>query len=287
MQVKPHDQKVMILRGLPASGKSTYAKQLVATGFWTRVNKDALRAQLHNGKWSKGNETAIEEIRDAIILAALHHGKNVVVDDTNLALRHETRIRRLLRDFGFADVTVEIKQFDISVEECIKRDLARPNSVGEKVIRSMYNQFIRDIQKPQYLPGKEEVVICDLDGTLASFGNKNPYDRDFENDEPNQTLIEILTKLGKPVIITSGRNASYRKVTEQWLENHEVPYRELYMRRTGDNRKDCIVKREFYDCGIKNKYNVFAVFDDRKQMKTLWYELGLPVFGVGDPDANF
>jgi len=48
--------KVLILKGLPASGKSTYAKELVAKGNWKRINKDDLRAMLDCSKWSKANE---------------------------------------------------------------------------------------------------------------------------------------------------------------------------------------------------------------------------------------
>lgn len=293
MQVKPRDQKVMIVKGLPASGKSTYAKQLVATGFWVRVNKDDLRAQLHNGKWTKGNEKLIEQVRDAVILEGLRSGKNIVVDDTNLSPRHEARIRKLLKDNDFGDVTVEINMFVVPVEECIKRDLARPNSVGEKVIRSMYNQFIRDIPKPEYLPGKPKAVICDLDGTLALFGNKNPYDRDFINDVPNQSLVFLLNSIrtsdpsGTVIIVFSGRNGRYESKTRLWLFNSGVPYDRLFMRSKFDNRKDSILKKELYEEHVKDKFNVVAVFDDRPQVCTLWYELGLPLFKFGDPDSDF
>lgn len=37
--------KLLVLKGLPASGKSTYAKELVNKG-WKRVNKDDLRAMI-------------------------------------------------------------------------------------------------------------------------------------------------------------------------------------------------------------------------------------------------
>ena len=47
--------KLLILKGLPASGKSTYAKELVSKG-WKRVNKDDLRSMIDGGKWSKKNE---------------------------------------------------------------------------------------------------------------------------------------------------------------------------------------------------------------------------------------
>ena len=58
--------KLLMLRGLPASGKSTYAKELADKG-WIRVNKDDLRAMLNNSNWSKGNEKRVLKLRDDII----------------------------------------------------------------------------------------------------------------------------------------------------------------------------------------------------------------------------
>ena len=59
-----------MLKGLPASGKSTYAKKLANKG-WTRVNKDDLRAMLNDGKWSRSNEKFVLKVRDFIVADAL------------------------------------------------------------------------------------------------------------------------------------------------------------------------------------------------------------------------
>jgi predicted kinase len=288
--------KVLILKGLPASGKSTYARELVDRGNWVRVNKDDLRLQLHNSKWSKNKEKIVESARDAIIVTALKAGQNVVVDDTNFSPRHKRRITQVVDEVRHdlhTSIEIEEKFFEIDVEEAIARDAKRRpdivhKTVGAKIIRSMYNQFLRKRTSPPPAFG-EPVIIVDLDGTLALFGNKNPYERDFITDEPNLSVINILHGFYPkyPVIIFSGRSAKYREATELWLRMHNVPCSQLYMRTEGDNRKDSIVKREFYEQHIKGQYNVFAVFDDRLQCARLWYQLGLPLFRVGDPDADF
>jgi hypothetical protein len=41
------------------------------------------------------------------------------------------------------------------------------------------------------------------------------------------------------------------------------------MRAEGDDRKDWIVKKEFYD-EISKDYNVLGVFDDRDQVVAMW-----------------
>lgn len=125
--------KLMAMVGLPASGKTTESRRLVDNG-WVRVNKDDLRAMLHNSKWSGKNEAQVIAIRDAVIIDALKRGKSVVVDDTNFNESHIERFKQLAKEFN---ATFEKKFIDTPIEECISRDLARQNSVGEKVIRKM------------------------------------------------------------------------------------------------------------------------------------------------------
>lgn len=60
------------------------------------------------------------------------------------------------------------------------------------------------------------------------------------------------------------------------------------MRPKNDNRKDSVVKKEMFDKYIRDKYYIEAVFDDRLQVCQMWHnEIGLPLFRVGDPDADF
>jgi predicted kinase len=129
-------RSVTLTRGLPGSGKSTWAKQQVAANPETmvRVNKDDLRAMLHDSRWSEANEVLVEAARDALILAALRHGCDVIVDDTNLADRHLEHITVLVA--GLASVAVT-DFTHVPIDECIRRDKLRSRSVGEQVIRDM------------------------------------------------------------------------------------------------------------------------------------------------------
>src|SRR5579859_5121355 len=128
---------VIILKGLPASGKSTWAREQVEQypGRYKIISKDSLRAMLDCGKWSKGNEQFILKTRNMLILLALEEGYHVLVDDTNLHPKHLEAIRELVK--GKAEV--EVKDFtDVPLGTCIERDRHRPNYVGEQVIRRMY-----------------------------------------------------------------------------------------------------------------------------------------------------
>ncbi|MCF8783236.1 phosphatase domain-containing protein [Rhodococcus ruber] len=279
--------KLLMLKGLPGSGKSTYARQLVAASQYTRVNKDDLRAMLHNGAHSKARESAVLAIRDAVVVDALNRGQNVVVDDTNFAPKHEARLRQIAREKGAG---FSVKFIDTPVETCIERDLIRPNSVGHKVILQMYDQYLKPqpASPPQIDPELPTAVICDIDGTLARMVNRGPYDTSkYLDDAKDDTVHFAFSRLsdGATRIICSGRSAEFRADTARWLYKHGISYDLLLMRPEGDRRKDCVVKRELYEQHIQGKYNVRVVLDDRNQVVDMWRdELGLKCFQVAPGD---
>jgi len=133
--------RVTMTKGLPASGKTTWAMTQIkrSNGTLKRVSKDDLRAMLDGGKWSGANEKFILTARDRLILAALEAGHSVLVDDTNLAEKHRLHIQELVR--GKAEVVVQ-DFTDVPLETCLERDRERPNSVGERVIRRMYRDYL-------------------------------------------------------------------------------------------------------------------------------------------------
>lgn len=283
--------------GLPSSGKSTWSKQYQAEHPDTvRVNKDELRAMLHDGQHSKGRENLVLKVRDSIINQALCDGHDVIVDDTNFHPKHRQRLEQLAELYK---AVVEVKDFtDVPLETCIERDLKRMNSVGERVIRKMHRQYLNATQeKVTYNPSLPDAIICDLDGTLAHFGDANPYDRDFSQDQINTSVKDILARFDyRALVFFSGRKEKFRAQTEQWLRKHgfsqgsfdfETIYYDLYMRPDNDNRKDVVLKEELYNEHVKGRYNVTMVIDDRLQVCRLWHRLGLPLFRVGDPDADF
>lgn len=285
--------KILMLKGLPASGKSTLAKKIVGgdihsmKGNWTRVNKDELRAMMHNSKHTKGNEAMVIKIRDEIITKALNAGHNVIVDDTNFNVVHEQRMYEIAKMYQKCEV--EIKFIDTPLEECIARDLKRPNSVGERVIRRMYNEnFSKErVAPPQIVKGLPHAIICDIDGTLAHMTGRSPYDwARVGEDTLDETIAKVLDMYdGDDIILLSGRDSVCRPETEEWLEKNGVEYDELYMRPEGNTEKDNLVKRKLYEDHIQGKYNVDFVLDDRNQVVKMWRdELGLKVLQVQDGD---
>lgn len=85
------------------------------------------------------------KIRDQIIWQALKEGKHVIVDDTNLQPKHVATLEALAPQVREQRGTCAfvVKDFtDVPIETCIEQDLKRPNSVGERVIRSMWREHL-------------------------------------------------------------------------------------------------------------------------------------------------
>jgi len=277
-------QTVTLLKGLPASGKSTRARELVALsgGKTKRVNKDDLRAMVDD-KFSKDKEKFILSLRDAAITSALSSGYSVIVDDTNLHPKHEQHIRELVHPI---EVLVDDSFLLVPMRECIRRDALRTNPVGKEVIRRMAKSL--ETPKKYFVEGLPSCVICDLDGTLALMGKRSPFDASTcEQDELNFPVAHFLRFLALEftVFYFSGREDKYVEPTLTWLRSHNLDFhKELVMRPTGNFDKDVLVKGRMFEEYIRGKFNVHVVLDDRNQVVENWRDLGLNVFQVNEGD---
>jgi len=288
-------KKVIIMRGLPGSGKSTYAKQLLNDfpNSYKRINRDELRMMLDNGITSKGNEKFVKQLRDILIIKALEAGKHVIVDDTNLSETNIVRINQLVHQFNKENkdsVSVEIKEMQTTLDDCIERDKNREKKVGEKVIRDMHRQFFPSDElysvQDKSLP---KAILCDLDGTLSLLNGRNPYDAsNCDQDGLNEAVAQVLKlfkEKGYAIILVSGREDKYRNPTLAFLEKHNIGYDQLLMRKSNDNRKDSIIKKEIFDNHIREKFYVEFILDDRNQVVDMWRkELKLTCFQVNYGD---
>lgn len=283
--------KMIIMQGLPASGKSTKAKEIVETGGnFVRINKDLLRTMLHFGKWSGKNEELTRHAARLLAEGFLLKGVNVIIDDTNLNPGTLQSWKDLAQ---MHDVKVEVLTMSTSMEECIKRDSGREDRVGRDVIVNMA------LQNGLYLTPKKGFVLCDLDGTLCDIkhrlhyleGAKKDWKGFFGGIADDIPRIEVLDKVlafereGYDIIFVSARPDDYREVTAQWLNNTfkgYIPHKTLIMRRSGDTRPDTEVKQQMLDTYFKDRSLIHRVIDDRPRVIEMWRANGLEVIDVGE-----
>lgn len=276
-------KKVIITRGLPGSGKSTWAKSIIKanSNSYKRINNDDLRAMVDCGHYSSANEKFINDLTDLFIMKAIADGKHVIVDNTNLNMKHINRITQLVK--GFAQVEINDSFLQVPVEMCILNDLKRANSVGKDVIMDMYEKHVKKTEPITQNPDAPKAIIVDIDGTLAHMKGRSPYDWDRVGEDECDTIIkEIVNAYDNygVVIVMSGRDASCRAITEKWLNDNNIVWDTLLMREEGDMRKDSIVKRELFDTYIAGHYFIEYVLDDRQQVVDMWRDMGLKCLQV-------
>ena len=149
-------QELLILKGIPASGKSTFAKKWIEEDSGNRVivSRDAIRESLipnHHLVWytlpnRKQLEKLVTVIENTTINNALFLGFSVVVDATNLGdISRFKEILIVLNHQKGYNIDYSEKVFEITLEEVINRDIARRIAggryVGAEIITKMYNKF--------------------------------------------------------------------------------------------------------------------------------------------------
>lgn len=313
---------ITVLIGISGSGKTTLATTLCQKDKTVRVNRDDIRKQLigaltqdyYSRKDLKEMEKNVSYIQHMQIKHFLNHGYNIIIDNTHLEQKY---INEILDNYQHLS-DIELKFVITPLEECVERVKLRETGIKKwqfwkksnfdtSYIDKQHNKFQKLIVKyPQYtlfpqtnckyiIPqDAKHCIICDLDGTLCLYGNKNPYDRDFENDEVNEAVKQVLISYQKehpenPIFFFSGRNEKFRGQTNEFINKHfpkEFSY-SLVMRANDDMRKDTIVKQEMVQKYIANTYKVDFVMDDRLSVLELWEKLGIFAFNCNQSLKQF
>ena len=104
--------KLVILRGLPASGKSSWADEYIKEHpNFVKVEKDQIRKNgelFKGGQYvhKRGDESIVLKERDRLVREAFRQGKSVISSDTNLVQKHVTQLTNTAKQNR---PTVEIK----------------------------------------------------------------------------------------------------------------------------------------------------------------------------------
>lgn len=166
--------RMILLVGLPGSGKTTWAKSHLDMGgvIRYRINWDELRTEMGFHTFKRAEEEAMQEesFRRAQ-LAGVTGVKEIIVDNTNLNEKTRGRWESLAEQNGWE---YEEKWFNQPVDLCVLRDSYREGKaqVGRTVIERMA-LFAGLIEIPPSLSkGMRNLVILDIDGTVANLTHR-------------------------------------------------------------------------------------------------------------------
>jgi hypothetical protein len=143
-------------------------------------------------------------------------------------------------------------------------------------------------------------VLVDLDGTLADTAhrahllNKKPrdwsaYSKACGDDSPIDAVISAVKGLHEEdwrVVIVTGRTQDSMAETEHWLKYHGVPFDNIFMRPSGDTRKNPDFKRSVAEKLLKDGFTIGLAIEDHPGVAAVYAELGIPTLVVARPGAD-
>jgi len=149
--------KLMLLAGLPGSGKSTFGASLEACGAYVRVCQD-----------EEGSRSACE----ALVARHAQRGQRVLVDRCNVTVRE----RAAWLACAFAPQSAAVVFFDVGASECASRVAGRADhptvrqGTGSHVVMS----FAKQLEPPTTVEGFSEVftvrTFAEADALLVKLG---------------------------------------------------------------------------------------------------------------------
>ena len=140
--------------------------------------------------------------------------------------------------------------------------------------------------------------VFDIDNTLANVhhrwshlkGEKKDWETFFSLqhlDEPYQPVLDVLhalanDRLGDEIIVVTGRDERFRKVSLEWLNRHVEWFSndKLFMRPGGNREDDDVLKVKIVKNWLQRhpNYRVGAIFEDRHRIIDAFREEGWYTF---------
>lgn len=172
--------KLIILCGIPGSGKSTYCKDYVERHINTiHLSSDAIRKELYGDENIQGNPGEVFTLMQQRAVKALNNGCDVLYDATNITRKDRSGIIGVCPKFA----KIECHIIWAPIEICIERDAARERTVGKEVIDKMLKRF----QAPYYDEGIDEIEVFNT-VFCPSYPSKCFENMRISHDNPHHTL---------------------------------------------------------------------------------------------------
>ena len=172
--------KFYMMIGLPASGKSTIAKEIAERESAVIISTDDLRQELLNDVNSQENNNLIFEEAERRLKANIEAGRNVIFDATNINYKKRRDWLNRFNKYNVRKIGVLVAT---PYEECLIRNKQRERKVPEDVIKRMYFNFYI----PQYYEGFDDIQIIYNSYHIFFFEDLV----DMSQDNPHHTLTVL------------------------------------------------------------------------------------------------
>ena len=173
---------LIVMCGLPGSGKSTYTKLYINEHPGTiALSSDSIREELYGDESIQGDPAEVFGLMHKRAKEYLSEGKTVMYDATNMSRKD----RRGILSCCSRQVRKECHIIWAPIEECIARDAKRTRHVGKSVIDYMVKRF----QAPYEDEGFDEIKVIRPEGfDECAYTNKCLTDMILSQDNPHHRL---------------------------------------------------------------------------------------------------
>lgn len=193
-----HRPRLIILVGIPGSGKTTYAMNKYKDGsnnvVW--LSSDVFREQIYGDANCQDNPGKVFEVMQNEAVAALEKGYDVIYDATNITRKARAGILNRVPKHVQKCAVVIWAPIDV----CIERDKARHRTVGKEVIDKMLKRF----EAPFYDEGFDAIAvhISDVHYNRKDYYDKSILDMMIPHDNPHHTadIIEHCHRCGNGLL---------------------------------------------------------------------------------------
>lgn len=169
--------KLFMMIGLPASGKSSLAEQIAKSEDAEIVSSDNIRKELYGDENIQGDNNKVFRILQERIINGLKNNRNMIYDATNISYKTRMAFLQRLNKLEVEKIAVMVAT---PYEDCLIRNSQRERKVPEEVIKNMYFNFYI----PQYYEGFDDIQIKYNSNYIFSFDSLT----DMEQDNPHHSL---------------------------------------------------------------------------------------------------
>jgi predicted kinase len=150
---------LIVLCGLPGSGKSTYAKYLTESGHFECVSTDQIRKELYGSESIQGDgekvfNTAFFHLKSCGLIK-----KNCIFDATNMTPRARKRVIQECRNYY--DLMI-CKYINTPLDVCLYRNSQRERVVPKEVILRMARRKFTMPSREEGFDYVETVIVNSL-----------------------------------------------------------------------------------------------------------------------------
>lgn len=236
--------KLIMLIGLPCSGKSTISEQLAEKYNATIFSSDELRTEMFGDVNDQDHNQELFVELHKRIKACLNSGKSAIYDACNINYKRRMAFLAELKNIPCEKICVMMAT---PYEECIRRNSERDRKVPKYVIERMYYNF----HIPYWYEGWDDIRV-EYNGHEGHYGKPVEFVRNYKDYDQHNSHHELT--LGEHCLRASLRldnEASITTFCATYIHDCGKPETATFINSKGVVTEECHYYNHQYTSGYK------------------------------------